>query len=316
MKPKPSPTLRQEPLNSFSLTTQEEWRALRKRFASAILSCDSRELRQIFCEIATVSAPSDAPDKFFRVMADALIRTARYARRQHMTQEKLRNLALTDDLTGLHNRRGFFVLASQQLKLARRNRQGALLFFADIDGMKQINDRLGHSEGDIAIRGVARILKDTFRDSDIVARLGGDEFAILANDASAVSQKDIWRRLKENMRVEGSRNSRYSLSVSIGVARFDPWKTINLTELIEHADRAMYQAKKSCAGSRLPRVPERQITPRIRLKRTAAGNTPRPGSASGVSMIRLTPKSSSPTGAGITLEFANLSGRTRIGVGA
>jgi diguanylate cyclase (GGDEF)-like protein len=306
MKPKPRPTTELDQVNSLPLGTPSASRALRKRFASAVLSCDSSELRHILCEISKISAPSDSPDKFFRDMANALIWTARYARRQRVTQEKLRNLALADDLTGLHNRRGFFALAGHQLKLARRNREGALVFFADIDGLKQINDRAGHSEGDIAILRVARILKDTFRDSDIVARLGGDEFAILANEASAESQKDIWRRLKENLEAEASCSSGYALSVSIGVARFDPWKTINLTELIEYADRAMYQAKKSSAGSRLPQIEEKHIS----------GNTNRSGNVSGAHMIRLGPKGSDPAGAGATLGFANFPARTRTGVGA
>ena len=316
MKPKASLASQRNPVNSFSMVTQPATRALRNRFASAILSCDKSELRKILCEIAKISAPSDSPDKFFRVMADVMIRTAHYAFRQRLTQEKFRNLALTDDLTGLHNRRGFFALAGQQLKLARRNRQGALLFFADIDGLKQINDRLGHSEGDTAIMRVARILKDTFRDSDIVARLGGDEFAILAYEASSESQKDIWRRLKENLEVEISRNPRYALSVSIGVARFDPWKTINITELLEYADQAMYQAKRSSPASRSPYIPDRHIGSRSSHDDAKIGNTPRHGGVSGNRIIRLAPKTSSLAGAVVTLEFANLPGRTRIGAGA
>ena len=99
-------------------------------------------------------------------------------------EEKLQNMSLVDDLTGLYNRRGFFALSQQQLKIAERTKQKALLFFADLDNMKQINDALGHQEGDNALVEVASVLKETFRKSDIIGRLGGDEFAVLAIDAT------------------------------------------------------------------------------------------------------------------------------------
>ena len=215
-----------------------------ERFAAAILSGDRSETDRILHEIAKISPPPVSPEKFIGLMSRLLARAAHCAVKQHMVQEKFRNLALTDDLTGLLNRRGFFALAGQQLKFARRNHQYALLFFADVDGLKQINDRFGHSEGDLAIKRVTQILKHTFRDSDIVARLGGDEFAVLANEASSDCQKDIWRRLKEDLNSEGSHDPRYSLSLSIGVARYNPRSLITLEELLNYADQAMYKAKR------------------------------------------------------------------------
>lgn len=215
-----------------------------ERFTTAVLSGDRNELARILHEIVQISPPSDSPEGFFGLMSRLLTRVAHCAVKQHMVQEEFRNLALTDDLTRLHNRRGFFTLAGQQLKLARRNHQYALLFFADVDGLKQINDRFGHSEGDLAIKQTAQILKHTFRDSDIVARLGGDEFAILANEVNSDRQEDIWHRLKENLNSESSRDPRHSLSLSIGVARFDPHSPITLDELLNRADQAMYKAKR------------------------------------------------------------------------
>jgi diguanylate cyclase (GGDEF)-like protein len=216
-----------------------------ERFAAAMLSGDKRQMDRILGEIAEIFPPSDSPGEFLELISDLLARTAHQALKQHVVQEELRNLALTDELTGLHNRRGFFALARQQLKLARRNREHASLFFADINGLKQINDRFGHSEGDAAIQRMARVLEQTFRDSDVVARLGGDEFAFLVNEASPDSRQDILCRLKENLRSEGLREPRYPLSLSIGVARFDPQRPMTLDELLIHADRAMYQAKRS-----------------------------------------------------------------------
>jgi diguanylate cyclase (GGDEF)-like protein len=296
------------------LGTHPASKALREKFASAILTGNSNELNQILCEVARISDPSDSPEKFFGVMACLLIRTARNAIRQCMAQEELRNLALTDDLTGLHNRRGLFALAGQQLKLARRNHQCALLFFADVDGLKQINDRLGHSEGDIAIRRVARILRNTFRDSDIVARLGGDEFAILANEASLDSQKDIWRRLKENLRAEGLRDPRYSLSLSVGVARFDPRSALTLSDLLEYADQAMYEAKRTSAKVRFPGSPEKDFASRISPEEPGAGIatslTNERGANPGLPALRPVRQ------AKITFLFANLPGRISTSVGA
>lgn len=196
-------------------------------------------------EIARISPPSETPDEFFGLMSGLLARTAQQAAKVRLDQEQLRNQALTDDLTGLLNRRGFFALAAQQLKFTRRNRQHAMLFFADVDGLKQINDRMGHAEGDSAIQHTARALQRTFRDSDIVARLGGDEFAVLANEAGAGGLREIWRRLKENLRSEGLQEPLVPLSLSVGVARFDSQNQVSLDELLNRADRTMYEAKRA-----------------------------------------------------------------------
>ena len=210
-----------------------------------MLSGDKRQMDRILREIVESFPPSESPEEFFGLMSKLLARTARQALKLHVTQEQLRSQALTDELTGLHNRRGFFALAGQQLKYARRNRARALLFFADINGLKQINDRFGHAEGDAAINRVARALSRTFRDSDIVARLGGDEFAILTDAANAHSQQDILRRVKKSLDSERSRDARYPLSLSIGVAKFDPQHPSALGELLNSADHAMYEAKRS-----------------------------------------------------------------------
>lgn len=216
-----------------------------QRFAAAMLSGDKRKMDRILREIAEIFPPSDSPGEFLGLMSELLARTAHQTFKLHAVQEELRNLALTDELTGLHNRRGFFALAGQHLKFARRNREYALLFFADINGLKQINDGFGHSEGDAAIKRIARVLERTFRDSDVVARLAGDEFAILANEANANSREDILRRLRENLHSQGLRHSRYPLSLSVGVARFDPQNPTTVDDILNLADRAMYEAKRS-----------------------------------------------------------------------
>jgi diguanylate cyclase (GGDEF)-like protein len=278
---------------------------VRERFSTAIIAGDRSELDRILREVAKISPPSDSPG-FFRAMSSLLIRAARCAVKQHMIQEELRNLALTDDLTGLYNRRGFFALASQQLKVARRSDRCALLFFADVNGLKQINDHFGHSEGDLAITRTAEILRETFRDSDIVARLGGDEFAVLANEASSDSQKDIWDRLKENLSAEGSHDPRYSLSLSIGVARFDPRSSITLGELLEYADQAMYEAKRTSAEVRRPGIAEEDFVLRISPEEISARSATSPANARGASTVSHAPKPARQ--AKVTFLFANLPG--------
>ena len=163
---------------------------------------------------------------------------------------ELRYLALTDDLTCLYNRRGFFAAATQQLKLARRNGENLLLFFCDVDGLKSINDELGHHYGDLAIACAAETLEKVFRDSDIIARLGGDEFAVLACEASSRSEQSMLRRLHRKFRRIGKQGGRFELSLSVGVARFDPSRPAGLAELLAQADEAMYQNKKSRSAFR------------------------------------------------------------------
>lgn len=267
--------------------------AVRERFSSAIVAGNRRELDRILREIMEVSSPSNSPGECSRTIVSLLLRSARCALKQYMVQEELRKLALSDQLTGLYNRRGFFALAGQQLKLSRRNHRCALLFFADVDGLKSINDRFGHSEGDLAIMRTAQILRDTFRDSDIIARLGGDEFAVLANEASADSQKDIWSRLKENLRAEGSRHLRYALSLSIGVARVDPRRAATLGELVMYADQAMYDAKRNSVHTSVPCGTGQQFVSRVSPAETLHGNVTSGAGVNGSTALFLATKPNS-----------------------
>jgi two-component system cell cycle response regulator len=159
-------------------------------------------------------------------------------------QGELGNLALTDELTGLYNRRGFMALAERQLKLGRRSGRGMLLFVMDVDRLKQINDSFGHFEGDLALKRTANALEETFRDSDVVARLGGDEFAVLAIEAAGHSETTIKTRLFECLKSFSSEQSRYEISLSLGVARFDPRNRTSIGELMAKADQSMYEQKR------------------------------------------------------------------------
>jgi len=161
-------------------------------------------------------------------------------------EEQILAISITDQLTGLHNRRGFLTLAEQHLKLSSRTKMGMLLFFADLDGMKRINDTLGHEEGDRALTDVAVILKETFRSSDIIARIGGDEFAILTIDTNGISSEIIMTRLQDHVdKHNNKRGRRYKISISMGTAYFDPDNPHSLDELMSHADKLMYDQKRS-----------------------------------------------------------------------
>jgi diguanylate cyclase (GGDEF)-like protein len=174
-----------------------------------------------------------------------LVRAIQYAVERHRTLSDIKRLSLIDDLTGLLNRRGFISMASQHIKIAERANRELLLFFSDLDGLKQINDNFGHQEGDQALRDTATILQDTFRSSDLIARLGGDEFTVLAIDAPKQNIEAILTRLKKNIEQYNLHNDSYQLSLSIGVARFDPQHATNLERLLAQADKALYQHKHS-----------------------------------------------------------------------
>jgi diguanylate cyclase (GGDEF)-like protein len=186
---------------------------------------------------------SEAPQS--RTLSNAQQLGVWCAIKEILLERELRSLAFTDDLTGLHNRRGFLALAGHQLKLARRNAQGLLLFFCDVDHLKEINDSYGHREGDLALMRVGHALQQTFRDSDILGRLCGDEFGVLALEASSANQEMILHRLEKSIEKSNVNEPGYKLSLSVGVSRFDPNSSISLDELLVQADRAMYERKRS-----------------------------------------------------------------------
>jgi diguanylate cyclase (GGDEF)-like protein len=229
----------------------DEGRGLSERdleglLSSALLASD-KELGNVVREVDEISKAlrSDAADpQALRVAVHPAVWSAV---RHVILERELRYLALTDDLTCLYNRRGFFAAATQQLKLARRNLQSTLLLFCDVDNLKKINDSYGHREGDLALVRTADALEEAFRDSDILARLAGDEFAVLVLDASNQDEAAILSRLEKALKKSNAGESRYELSLSVGVARFDPQNAVSLGELMELADKDMYEQKRKHA---------------------------------------------------------------------
>jgi diguanylate cyclase (GGDEF)-like protein/PAS domain S-box-containing protein len=164
---------------------------------------------------------------------------------RNKAQEELRSLSLVDELTGLLNRRGFLSVARHTLTLAPRLEGPLLLIFADLDGMKAINDTLGHREGDRALIDTARILTKTYRDADIIARLGGDEFTILAMGNSKKDTAVLAARLQDQVDAHNAAGDRpYQLSISVGIVPYDAKGRQPLDELIALADAAMYENKR------------------------------------------------------------------------
>ncbi len=186
---------------------------------------------------------------------------------QDITERKraeaaLHSLSVVDELTGLYNRRGFLAVTDQHLAEIRRNEKQPVILYADLDGLKEINDSLGHHEGDRALAKSAEMLKETFRTSDIVARLGGDEFVVLAAIGPEESAASLTQRLKDNFSAVNKLGNRpYNLSVSVGVALFDEAEDHSIEQLLAKADRAMYEDKRH-KRSRESFVPQ-LIRPRI-----------------------------------------------------
>jgi two-component system cell cycle response regulator len=174
-----------------------------------------------------------------------LIRSLRYAIERHRLQKTLRSLSLIDDLTGLHNRRGFLALAEQHLRLILR-KGAALLVYGDLDDLKLINDTYGHLVGNRALIDTANILRACFRQSDILARLGGDEFCVLMTDACQDSPLQVSKRLQQRVDFANALStSGFRLSLSVGIAEVPAVRQPPLEELLKLADALMYEQKRN-----------------------------------------------------------------------
>lgn len=175
-------------------------------------------------------------------IADAARAHAKALERSEHAQEELHRIAVTDVMTGLLNRRGFFHHAERSLKVARRQGTPSALIFADVDGLKRVNDGLGHEAGDRLICDCARILQASFRDSDVVARIGGDEFAAFTLEAT--HPEVILERIRKNIDTFRERASPpYPIAFSTGIVRCEPSSDSTLADYLAQADRQMYARK-------------------------------------------------------------------------
>ena len=175
--------------------------------------------------------------------------------RARRDNEALSHLAMRDELTGLFNRRGFFELARSMMTTARLTGQPLTLFFADLDGLKQINDRHGHEEGDEAIRAAAKVLLATFRQDDVVSRLGGDEFVILTRANNLESLPEIERRLDQHFADHDTHARKpYRLGCSLGGTLIAGDSAERLDQMLARADQLLYAAKRRRKAAVLAKV--------------------------------------------------------------
>jgi diguanylate cyclase (GGDEF)-like protein/PAS domain S-box-containing protein len=176
----------------------------------------------------------------------AVATTERDITERKQMEHELQMASITDEMTGLYNRRGLKLFAEKTLLQSERTNNPVLLFYCDLDNLKLINDSFGHREGDRAIKAFAGILKKTFRKSDIIARLGGDEFAVLVTGTNKPgSEQTIRENIRENICRHNEDNwTSHELDVSIGVSCYDALHPCTIDELLERADNAMYEEKK------------------------------------------------------------------------
>jgi diguanylate cyclase (GGDEF)-like protein len=173
-------------------------------------------------------------------------------------EEDLRSQSLSDELTGLHNRRGFYLLGEQAVRDARRSAKPVTVLYMDVDELKRVNDTLGHDVGSELLRDVARLLRSTFRASDVVGRLGGDEFAVFAHDSDDDLTPRLERLQTATDAINQSGEKPYLISYSVGRAtsRMDSNETF--AKLVERADAAMYRQKREHRAGGSMRDPVRQ----------------------------------------------------------
>lgn len=233
---------------------------LRSGDSSAQLSANLKRVREIASDMPVLVLPNSqhglvlpaaAPGEsaknngHLRLNLKKLARILRCGLRQNRMESELSHLAISDELTGLYNRRGFLLLGSERMRLAHGMKKNVLLFFADLDNLKQINDQFGHQEGDQALLKTAEIFRNTFRNSDITGRFGGDEFTALVIEEYGQTADTISARLQDNMDELAANNTQYPLSLSVGMTRYAAEMRSSIKKLLAQADQALYKQKQA-----------------------------------------------------------------------
>lgn len=186
-----------------------------------------------------------------------LVRSLRFAMERQSALLEATTKATTDSLTGLRNRRGLTEVATQIFAASRRVDSTITLLSIDLDGLKWINDTLGHKAGDQALIETAEVLQASLRECDIIARLGGDEFVVLAIGTSPRSEAEVQQaitlKLQKGIAERNNLPGRaYCLSLSTGTVKFDPERHATLDDLLREADQRMYEQKRTKQRNSLP----------------------------------------------------------------
>ena len=190
--------------------------------------------------------PLEAPDGSHDELGSLSRALVRAGSHLSELQEELRQLATVDDLTGLANRRGFFGQGEHQLLVAARTRTAVALLFVDVDGLKGVNDEFGHSMGDLLLKEVADVVRETIRASDLAGRIGGDEFCVLLIGDPDLDADRAVERMRATTAAHNARPGRdFRVSLSIGLSALPSGRSVTLEELIDAADEGMYEDKRT-----------------------------------------------------------------------
>jgi diguanylate cyclase (GGDEF)-like protein len=183
---------------------------------------------------------SDTADVVVDPAEDLLGRLAALERENR----QLRSLSLSDDLTGLYNKRFFSIQLEIEMARAQRTGLPCCLLMIDFDNFKEINDRLGHDEGDRFLIQMGGLIREKLRPTDFVCRYGGDEFAVIMPATSLLDGIGIAKRLQE-FTAHFTWKMALRVSASFGMAAFEPSNPLNAEEFFKQADNELYKAKKA-----------------------------------------------------------------------
>ena len=156
-------------------------------------------------------------------------------------------LSVTDALTGINNRRGFLDSVQVQATSQYNDGQHAMIVFADMDNLKQVNDIYGHKNGDFAIKSIADILRKSFdSEQDIIGRIGGDEFVAFSFMDNIQRPTEIREKIAElSRKLNDTCGMPYYIDISVGIATFTCSPSVNIEDILHNADAALYETKKS-----------------------------------------------------------------------
>ena len=179
-----------------------------------------------------------------------IVRSIRHSIERHRLLQKLKRLAVLDELTGLYNRRGFFSLANEDIEDSKEKQHTAFLLYFDVDNFKSINDEHGHNIGDQVLQWVGTTLISIFRQQDIVARLGGDEFVVLGIIRNELEFKNIQTRLDTTL-AKQRHQFPFDVHLSYGHKLIRPNDSLTIDKALFTADERLYEAKDKNKEARL-----------------------------------------------------------------
>lgn len=186
---------------------------------------------------------------FIALMKQQLLTQSKLASSAAELNEKnklLNKLSVTDGLTGINNRRGFLDSVQAQVNSLFNEGKAAMLLFADMDNLKQVNDRFGHKNGDYAIKSIARILQESFQQDDVIGRIGGDEFVAFCFLDNPKTPDEMCEKIKKlSAQLNETNGKPYYVDISLGVTTFTCDPTLNIEDVLHKADVALYEHKKN-----------------------------------------------------------------------